>query len=641
MSWASGRISGIAGHGVFRTAPESGVPFAGIPDELRAPVESVLETEPEHALDGAPFTQRDDDRRPLTVRSVLAPHKRALAVAGLLVAAETATMQAGPLLTQIGIDNGIRTANAAVVAFAAGAYVVSAALNWILAIIRARWTARVGEHAIEQLRLRVFAHLQRLSIDFYERELAGRIISRMTSDIEAMTQLFHEGLVQFVVQALMLVVIAIVLVVLSPVLAAITLLGVVPVMAVLTIWFRARSDVAYRLVRDRITDVVAHLAENLAGIRVVTAHNRHRHNIIAHRNLVGSYRRANHDTARLAAMYSGGSELLGVAGQAFILAVGGVMVLRGSLTLGTLVAFLLYLTQFFAPIQQLVQVYNSYQRGQAGLFYLRAVLALEPSVPQLPDAVELPPIKGAVTLEGVTFAYSTGSPVLHDVDLRIASGETVAFVGPTGAGKSTIAKLITRQYDATEGRVTIDGQDVRDVTFASLRRQLGVVPQEPFLFAGSIRDNIAFARPDASDDELRETCRAVGLEPLLSRLPDGWDTPCHERGVSLSAGERQLLALARAFVARPQVLILDEATSNLDLQSEAIIERALDVVVSGRTAIIIAHRLATAMRADRIAVIDEGRVVEAGTHAELVAAGGRYAALYATWIEHGGVRTTA
>ena len=632
---------GVPGQRSFSASASVGTPFAGIPEELRAGAEALLAGEPEHHVRSVPFLQLDDDLEPLTLRGLLRPHKRALTGAAALVIAETATMQAGPLLTQLGIDHGIRAGSTRVVAIAAGAYLATAALHWVLAFARARWTAQIGERALEGLRLRVFSHLQRLSLDYYEREPGGRIITRMTSDIEAMTQLFHEGLVQFLVQGLMIVVIAGVLIALSPLLAAITLLGVVPVMALLTIWFRARSDAAYRIVRDRIAGVVSHLAESLAGIRVVTAHNRHRHNIIAHRNLVGSYQDANNRTAHLAAVYSGASELIGIAGQAFILAIGGAMVLRGSLTLGTLVAFLLYLTQFFAPIQQLVQVHNAYQRGQAALFYLRAVLELQPSVLERPGAAQLPPVTGAIALEGVTFRYAGGAPVLTDVDLAIAAGETIALVGATGAGKSTIAKLVPRFYDATEGRVTIDGIDVRDVTLTSLRRQLGLVPQEPFLFAGTIRDNIAFSRPDASEDDLREACRAVGLEPMLSRLPAGWDTPCHERGVSLSGGERQLLALARAFLARPRVLILDEATSNLDLQSEAVVERALDVVLAGRTAIIIAHRLATAMRADRIAVIEEGRVAEIGTHDELVSARGRYAALYSAWLKHADVRAGA
>ena len=310
------------------------------------------------------------------------------------------------------------------------------------------------------------------------------------------------------------------------------------------------------------------------------------------------------------------------------------MVLDGRLQIGELIAYVLYLSAFFAPIQQLVQLYNQYQSGQAAMAKIRDLLDTDPSVPERPGATELPPVRGEITFENVSFGYVADQPVLREVDLTIAAGETFSLVGTTGAGKSTIAKLVTRFYDPTEGRVLVDGHDLAGVTLASLRRQLGVVPQEPFLFAGSLRDNIAFARPEASDDELLEACRAVGLDELVDRLPQGLDTPVFERGSSLSSGERQLLALARAFLAQPRVLILDEATSSLDLRSEATIERALDNLLEGRTAIIIAHRLSTAMRADRIAVVNDGRIVELGPHDELVALGGVYATMYATWTSH-------
>jgi ATP-binding cassette, subfamily B, bacterial len=296
------------------------------------------------------------------------------------------------------------------------------------------------------------------------------------------------------------------------------------------------------------------------------------------------------------------------------------------------VAFFLYINRFFAPIQLLVQQYNTFQQGQASVLKLRTLLETEPSTSEAPDAVALPPIDGDITFEGVSFGYDPAIPVIRDLDLRIRAGETVAFVGRTGAGKSTIAKLITRFYDPTSGRVLIDGHDLRSVTIDSLRRQLGVVPQEPFLFAGSLRFNIAFSRPSVSDDEVWEAINAVGLSDVVARMPDGLETIVHERGQSLSSGERQLIALARAFLAQPRVLVLDEATSNLDLLSETKIEAALDVLLRARTAVLIAHRLTTAMKADRIVVVDDGRIVEQGSHEQLVARGGRYAAMYATWI---------
>jgi ATP-binding cassette subfamily B protein len=310
------------------------------------------------------------------------------------------------------------------------------------------------------------------------------------------------------------------------------------------------------------------------------------------------------------------------------------MVLHGKMQIGELAGFTLALANFFAPIQQMAQLYNTVQQGNAGVTKLRDLLRVGPSVEEDPDAEELPPIEGRITLEDVSFGYDPANPVLHGVSLQIEPGETYSLVGATGAGKSTIAKLVTRFYDPTAGRVLIDGHDLRHVTIASLRRQLGVVPQEPFLFNGTLRDNIVFARPDATDGEVREAASVVGLDDLIARLPDGMDTLVHERGSSLSSGERQLLALARAFLARPRVLVLDEATSSLDLKSEEMVERALDVILEGRTAIIIAHRLATAMRADKIAVIDDGGVLELGSHEELVALGGVYAEMYATWQHH-------
>jgi len=314
------------------------------------------------------------------------------------------------------------------------------------------------------------------------------------------------------------------------------------------------------------------------------------------------------------------------------LGLGGDMVINHTLTLGGLLAFFLYLNRFFQPIQLLVQQYNTYQQGQASVNKLRDLVDTEPEVREAPDAVELPPIEGAIVFDHLSFGYVPDRLVIEDVDLRVAPGETVAFVGPTGAGKSTLAKLVTRFYDPTAGRVLIDGYDLRDVTMHSLRSQLGVVPQEPFLFAGTIGDNIAFARPEASDEEIHEAIDKVGLTDVVDRMPNGLDTVVHERGQTLSSGERQLLALARAFLAHPRVLVLDEATSNLDLQSETKIENALDVLLENRTAILIAHRLSTAMRADRIVVVDDGRIIEVGSHSELVALGGRYAEMYATWI---------
>jgi ATP-binding cassette subfamily B protein len=434
------------------------------------------------------------------------------------------------------------------------------------------------------------------------------------------------------VQGLTMVVITVILFFTNVRLATITVVAVLPPLIVMSIWFKRASERGYEKVRDGIALVLADLSESLQGVRIVTAHNRQRYNVEHHRNVVGWYRDANLYTGRINGIYGPGSQLISVIGQVLILGIGGEMYLHHQLTIGALTAFFLYVNRFFAPIQLLVQQYNTFQQGRASVFKLQDLLENEPSVLESPTATELPPIEGEIRFDHVTFAYNPDAIVLDDIDLTIHPGETVAFVGATGAGKSTMAKLITRFYDPTAGRVLIDGHDLRDVTLASLRRQLGVVPQEPFLFAGTIRDNISFARPGSPDDQVWEAVNKTGLTELVHRLPYGLDTIVHERGQSLSSGERQLIALARAFMAQPRVLVLDEATSNLDLQSETKIEAALDVLLQQRTAVLIAHRLSTAMRADRIVVVGDGTLLEVGSHDELIALGGHYADMYATWI---------
>ena len=615
-------------------ARDAGLPHAGVPGNLRDQVEEVLRAEPKYPPVEIDFSHRQPADPPLTLRTLLWPHRRQLAVALLLVVIESAMMLSGPLLAQVGIDDGVSTGNLRVLVVVGAVFLGTVLAHALSSSLRIRYTGSLGERLMYSLRMRVFSHYQRLSLDFFTKEKAGVLMTRMTSDIEALTVLFQEGLVNFAVQGLVLIVITAVLFYLNPLLAVLTLVIVVPATFLLSIWFRKVSDLYYGLVRDRIAEVLADLQESLAGIRVITAHNRRRHNVVNHTNVVGRHKDANLGGVRAASIYAPTTEAIVIIGQAILLVIGGTMVINGSLTAGELIAFFLYLTFFFAPIQQLVQLYNGYQQGQASARKLREVLENEPSVPEAPSAVDLPPIEGEITLDRVSFGYDDDTTVLHDVSLRLAPGESLAVVGPTGAGKSTVAKLIVRFYDPQQGTVRIDGCDLRTVTLASLRRQLGVVPQEPFLFYGSIRDNVAFARPDAPMDEVLEACRAVGLTELLERLPDDVNSQIHERGASLSAGERQLLALARAFLARPRVLVLDEATSNLDLRSESKIETALDVVLEGRTAIIIAHRLATAMRADRIAVVEDGQITEIGTHDELVALGGHYADMYATWMAH-------
>ncbi len=629
---------GPAGGSRSAAAPGGGLPFAGIPPELQTGVDKLLSEEPDHGEPKARFSYRtdDDSGKHLTLRALIFRHWHLGVLALVLVTIVSVTNQAGPLLIQYGIDHGMLPGHHSVTVILAvgGLFLLAIAITAAAQRSQAKVTGRLAAGVMNDLRVRVFTHLQRLGLDYYTAERAGVIMTRMTSDIEQLQQLLQDGLAQLVVQGLTMVVITVILFTLNVKLALITIALVIPVLTSASLWFRKSSQVAYNRVRDGIANVLGDLSESLHGVRTVAAYSRQRWNIVQHRNIVGDYRDANNYTAQINAIYGPGTQMLGYLSQAALLAIGGNMVIHHQLSIGALVAFFLYLNRFLSPIQLLVQQYNSFQQGQAAVFKLRGLFAIDPSTPEAPAAQELPPIDGEIVFDHVTFGYDPAKPVVRDIDLRIRAGETVAFVGQTGAGKSTLAKLITRFYDPTEGRVLIDGHDIGEVTLDSLRRQLGVVPQEPFLFAGSLRYNIAFARPDSTDDEVWEAVNAVGLAEVVERMPDGLDTVVHERGQSLSSGERQLIALARAFLAHPRVLVLDEATSNLDLLSETKIEAALDVLLAQRTAVLIAHRLTTAMKANRIVVIDDGRVLESGSHDELVAEGGRYADMYATWTSH-------
>ena len=636
MMFGGGGGGGFGGPGGAAASAASGLPFAGIPSELQDGVDKLLATEPEYADPDIVFTQNGSEAelKRLSLWRLLTKYPGMLTLAGLLVVMVAVTSQVGPKLTEYAINNGMTPGHLdfAVVVAAAVAYLVFVVVTSVSQRFQVQVTGRLAAWVMNDLRVKVFAHLQRLSLGFFTEEKAGVVMSRMTSDIENLQQLLQDGLSQLAIQALTMVVIAGILFATNVRLALITIVLIIPALVGASVWFKRASERGYDRVRDGIANVLADLSESLHGVRIVTAHNRQRHNVIHHRNVVGDYRDANNYTARVNAIYGPGTQLLGVLGQAVLLAIGGSMVVNHTLSIGALVAFFLYLNRFFQPIQLLVQQYNTYQQGQSSITKLRGLIDTEPEVREAPDAVELPPIQGEIVFDHLTFGYDPAHPVIDDVNLGIAPGETVAFVGPTGAGKSTLAKLVTRFYDPTGGRVLIDGHDLREVTMFSLRSQLGVVPQEPFLFAGTIGDNIAFARPSATDAEIHEAVEKVGLTDVIGRMPHGLDTVVHERGQTLSSGERQLIALARAFLAHPRVLVLDEATSNLDLQSETKIESALDVLLQNRTAILIAHRLSTAMRADRVVVVDLGRIVEVGTHSELVAAGGRYAEMYATWV---------
>jgi ABC-type multidrug transport system fused ATPase/permease subunit len=571
-------------------------------------------------------------RRMSTLARLAAPYKlrTTLAIASLLAA--TATALAPPYLAKIAIDRGIRGGDLELLTLVVALFLAAGLANLLTSAAQTYFTGWTGERVLADLRNRLFRHLQRLSLGYYERNRAGVVVSRLTNDVEALDQLVTDGLSSLVQNTLTLVGSAIILFFLDWRLALATL-AVFPAMALATAIFRIRSSRAYRAVRERLGLVTASLAEDIAGVRAVQAFTRERENQRRFREVSDEYRAANHDTVVLNGLYFPFVDLLSAVATAVVLGYGGYLALEGEVTVGTLFAFILYLSNFFDPVQQLSQLYNTFLAAVAALDKIMEVLDEEPEVVDRPGARELGRVDGHVRFEGVRFGYGKGAEVLHGIDLDVPAGTTVALVGHTGAGKSTIAKLLARFYDPRGGRITVDGVDLRDVTQESLRRQLGVVPQEGFLFAGSVRDNITFSRPDARESDLVAAARAVGAHDFVARLEDGYDTELGERGARLSAGQRQLVAFARALLADPRILVLDEATSAVDIGTERRIETALRRLLAGRTAFVIAHRLSTIRDADLIVVLEHGQVVEQGTHAELMARGGLYTALYGDWAE--------
>ncbi|HMI29180.1 MAG TPA: ABC transporter ATP-binding protein [Gaiellaceae bacterium] len=576
------------------------------------------------------WSWRKTRRRLATLARLTAPYKTRTVLSVFSLLAATATALAPPLLAKYAVDDGIRQHDLQKLWWIVGAFLFAGLANWGMSYVQTYLTGWVGERILADLRNTLFGHLQRLSLGFFERNRAGVIISRLTNDVEALDQLVTDGVTSLVQNSLTLIGTAILLFVLDWRLALATL-AVIPFMSIATVLFRVRSTRAYRAVRERLGLVTATLAEDIAGMRMVQAFTREQQNMQNFRGVTERYRESNMQTVVLNGWYFPFVDLLSSVALAIVLGYGGHLYFNGAVTIGTLFAFMLYVQNFFDPVQQLSQLYNTFLSATAALDKIMDVLEEEPEVLDESGSEALPQVQGHVRFEDVRFSYRTGPEVLHGLDLDVPPGTTVALVGHTGAGKSTIAKLLARFYDPTGGRITIDGHDLRNVTQVSLRRQLGIVPQEGFLFAGTVRENIAFGRPDATPEEVVHAAQAVGAHEFILRLEEGYETQLQERGSRLSLGQRQLIALARALLADPRILILDEATSSVDIGTERKIEQALRLLLAGRTAFIIAHRLSTIRDADLIVVLEHGQIVEQGSHDELLQTRGLYTSLYGDW----------
>ena len=562
----------------------------------------------------------------------LRPHRTALYMAVLAVAVTSAASVAAPYLLKVAIDSYITKGNLPGLTMIAAAtiavYVISFAANrqqtWI--------TGRLGQEILAKMRSQLFDHLQTLGLSYFDRNESGVIMSRLVNDVAVINNLISSGFLSMLADVLMLVGIIGVMIWMDPWLAILTF-AVLPLMVVATIVFTGRAKAAYRETRSAIGAVAADLQENISAIRVVQSFaredvSRQKFEVVNERN-----RRANINAVALASTFTPTVDLLSMFAMAIVVFVGGLGVIQGTATLGIVVAFLAYVQRFFAPIRDLSQVYTTFQAAMAGGERVFEILDTAPDVKDRPGAIELSSIEGHVVFDHVEFGYLPGQLVLKDISLEALPGQTVALVGPTGAGKTSIASLLTRFYDVSGGRITIDGHDLRDVTQRSLRAQFGIVLQDPFLFSGTIADNIRMGRPDATQEEVEEAARVVGIHDFVSALPRGYDTLVMERGQNFSQGQRQLLSFARAVLARPRILILDEATSSVDTRTERLIQRALVELLRGRTSFVIAHRLSTIENADQVLVIDGGRIVQRGTHRELLAQEGLYAHLHQ--LQHG------
>ncbi|HEY8867277.1 MAG TPA: ABC transporter ATP-binding protein [Solirubrobacteraceae bacterium] len=566
---------------------------------------------------------------------LLRPYRLRVAAMFVSLLLATAAALAPAPLAKLAIDDGIIKHDTATLNLVVGAFIVSAVVLWAASAVQTYLVGWVGQRALQDLRVRVFEHLQSLSIGFYSRKRAGVLVSRLTNDVQALDQLVSDGVVTLFQSSLMLIGTVVILLTLDAKLALLSFI-VIPLLLGASLAFRIASADAYRLTREKIAWVTSYLQETLSGVRVVRAFGQERRHLDRFAELNEENRAANMKTVYLNAAYFPAIEMLSAVTTVGILLYGGYQAIHGDIQIGVLVGFIAALNNFFDPIQQLSQLYTTYHSGMAALDKIFELLDEEPELVDAPGALELGRLDGRVSFDGVSFCYGAGDGAtwaLREVSIEVPPGQTVALVGATGAGKSTMAKLVARFYDPTAGTVSVDGHDLRGVTARSLRSQLGIVPQEGFLFSGTIRDNIAFGRPDATDQEIAAAAHAVGAHEFIEALEHGYDTEVGERGAQISAGQRQLIAFTRALIADPRILVLDEATSNVDIHTETRIETGLRRLLAGRTAIVIAHRLSTIRGAGKIVVLEHGRVVEEGSHDELVAARGAYRRLHRDWAE--------